>query len=53
MLVCPSCPWYVLHVRGVQFDFHSYCMRKMTLRTYVNFLKMSDTLPHHRRCQLS
>ena len=27
-----------------QFDFHNYCMRKMTLRSYVEMLKASDAL---------
>ncbi|CAA2965649.1 N-terminal acetyltransferase A complex auxiliary subunit NAA15-like isoform X2 [Olea europaea var. sylvestris] len=27
-----------------QFDFHSYCLRKMTLRTYVEMLKFQDCL---------
>ncbi|GAA0148143.1 acetyltransferase [Lithospermum erythrorhizon] len=27
-----------------QFDFHSYCLRKMTLRTYVQMLKFQDRL---------
>ncbi|VFQ87375.1 unnamed protein product [Cuscuta campestris] len=27
-----------------QFDFHSYCLRKMTLRTYVEMLKLQDRL---------
>lgn len=27
-----------------QFDFHSYCLRKMTLRTYVDMLKFQDRL---------
>ncbi|ETV95409.1 hypothetical protein H310_11284 [Aphanomyces invadans] len=30
-----------------QFDFHSYCMRKMTLRAYVQMLRMCDTLLGH------
>jgi len=25
-----------------QFDFHSYCVRKMTLRSYVEMLRMED-----------
>jgi len=25
-----------------QFDFHSYCMRKMTLRSYVEMLRLED-----------
>lgn len=27
-----------------QFDFHSYCLRKMTLRAYVKMLRMEDRL---------
>ena len=27
-----------------QFDFHSYCLRKMTLRSYVDMLKFEDRL---------
>lgn len=27
-----------------QYDFHSYCIRKMTLRAYVDMLRMEDTL---------
>ncbi|KAG2254920.1 hypothetical protein Bca52824_085056 [Brassica carinata] len=27
-----------------QFDFHSYCLRKMTLRSYVDMLKFQDRL---------
>lgn len=30
-----------------QFDFHSYCLRKMTLRTYVEMLKYQDRLHSH------
>ncbi|CAO2815322.1 unnamed protein product [Amaranthus hypochondriacus] len=30
-----------------QFDFHSYCFRKMTLRTYVEMLKFQDRLHSH------
>lgn len=29
-----------------QFDFHSYCVRKMTLRAYVQMLRMEDRLHH-------
>ena len=31
-----------------QFDFHSYCIRKSTLRAYVDMLRMEDTLYSHR-----
>jgi peptide alpha-N-acetyltransferase len=27
-----------------QFDFHSYCVRKLTLRAYVAMLRMQDVL---------
>jgi len=30
-----------------QFDFHTYCIRKMTLRAYVNMLRMEDTVHGH------
>eukprot|EP00611_Tribonema_gayanum_P018068 TRINITY_DN31123_c0_g1_i1.p1 TRINITY_DN31123_c0_g1~~TRINITY_DN31123_c0_g1_i1.p1 ORF type:complete len:947 (-),score=350.61 TRINITY_DN31123_c0_g1_i1:368-2821(-) len=30
-----------------QVDFHTYCMRKMTLRAYVAMLKMEDTIYGH------
>mmetsp|Transcript_27403 Transcript_27403/g.56089 ORF Transcript_27403/g.56089 Transcript_27403/m.56089 type:complete len:854 (+) Transcript_27403:193-2754(+) len=31
-----------------QFDFHTYCLRKMTLRAYVGLLRCEDTLYKHR-----
>ncbi|XP_010254211.1 PREDICTED: N-alpha-acetyltransferase 16, NatA auxiliary subunit-like isoform X1 [Nelumbo nucifera] len=31
-----------------QFDFHSYCLRKMTLRAYVEMLKFQDRLHSHK-----
>ena len=27
-----------------QFDFHAYCVRKMTLRAYVAMLRMEDSI---------
>ena len=30
-----------------QFDFHQYCMRKMTLRHYINMIRMEDNLRSH------
>lgn len=30
-----------------QFDFHTYCMRKMTLRAYVGLLRLEDVLRGH------
>ncbi|KAF4696183.1 N-alpha-acetyltransferase 15, NatA auxiliary subunit [Perkinsus olseni] len=34
-------------IRDDQFDFATYCMRKMTLRTFVEFLKTEDNLEQH------
>lgn len=31
-----------------QFDFHTYCMRKMTLRSYVDLLRLEDVLRSHK-----
>jgi hypothetical protein len=30
-----------------QFDFHSYCIRKLTLRAYLGLLRLEDRLHHH------
>lgn len=30
-----------------QFDFHTYCLRKMTLRSYVDLLRVEDVLRNH------
>jgi len=30
-----------------QFDFHGYCVRKQTMRAYVDMLRMEDTLYSH------
>ena len=30
-----------------QFDFHTYCIRKMTLRAYIRMLRMEDTIHGH------
>jgi peptide alpha-N-acetyltransferase len=31
-----------------QFDFHTYCMRKMTLKSYVGLLRLEDELRCHQ-----
>lgn len=31
-----------------QFDFHTYCMRKMTLRSYIDLLRLEDVIRSHR-----
>ena len=30
-----------------QYDFHSYCLRKATLRSYIGMLRMEDNLYQH------
>ncbi|GAB6026014.1 N-alpha-acetyltransferase 15, NatA auxiliary subunit [Chamberlinius hualienensis] len=30
-----------------QFDFHTYCMRRMTLRSYIGLLRLEDVLRNH------
>ncbi|KAF8960482.1 N-alpha-acetyltransferase 16, NatA auxiliary subunit [Entomortierella lignicola] len=30
-----------------QFDFHTYCLRKMTLRAYVSLIRLEDQLRSH------
>ncbi|XP_065564396.1 N-alpha-acetyltransferase 15, NatA auxiliary subunit-like isoform X2 [Artemia franciscana] len=30
-----------------QFDFHTYCMRKMTLRSYMTLLRLEDKIRDH------
>jgi tetratricopeptide (TPR) repeat protein len=31
-----------------QFDFHTYCMRKMTLKSYVSLLRLEDEIRSHK-----
>lgn len=31
-----------------QFDFHTYCMRKMTLRAYMELLRLENKLRYHQ-----
>lgn len=38
---------HYLDITEDQFDFHSYCLRKMTLRSYVEMLKFQDRLHSH------
>lgn len=54
---CASCPQALKQFHAVvkhfddihedQFDFHSYCVRKTTLRAYVGMLRMEDKLYGH------
>jgi len=31
-----------------QYDFHTYCLRKMTFRTYIRMLRFEDNLRNHK-----
>ena len=31
-----------------QFDFHNYCLRKVTLRSYVSLLRFEDSIRNHQ-----
>ena len=43
----PVSPQHFVEITDDQFDFHTYCMRKMTLRSYVDLLKLEDVLRMH------
>lgn len=43
----PLLPQHFVEITDDQFDFHTYCMRKMTLRSYVDLLKLEDVLRQH------
>lgn len=45
--VCLSFNQHFVEITDDQFDFHTYCMRKMTLRSYVDLLKLEDVLRMH------
>lgn len=39
------------HFAGIiedQFDFHTYCIRKMTLTSYIELLRLEDVLRRHK-----
>uniref|UniRef100_A0A8C1T8Y2 N(alpha)-acetyltransferase 15, NatA auxiliary subunit a n=1 Tax=Cyprinus carpio TaxID=7962 RepID=A0A8C1T8Y2_CYPCA len=38
---------HFVEITDDQFDFHTYCMRKMTLRSYVDLLNLEDVLRMH------
>ncbi|NWQ66757.1 NAA16 acetyltransferase, partial [Neopipo cinnamomea] len=38
---------HFVEITDDQFDFHTYCMRKITLRSYVDLLKLEDVLRQH------
>ncbi|KAA8594466.1 hypothetical protein FQN60_011601, partial [Etheostoma spectabile] len=39
---CHEIERHFVEITDDQFDFHTYCMRKMTLRSYVDLLKLED-----------
>lgn len=43
----PPLHQHFVEITDDQFDFHTYCMRKMTLRSYVDLLKLEDVLRMH------
>lgn len=45
---CYEIDAYFSEVTEDQFDFHTYCMRKMTLRSYIKLLRLEDILRSHR-----
>lgn len=47
LLTFPFFPQHFVEITDDQFDFHTYCMRKMTLRSYVDLLKLEDVLRMH------
>ncbi|KAM7321271.1 hypothetical protein ACRRTK_019363 [Alexandromys fortis] len=44
---CHEVERHFFEITDDQFDFHTYCMRKMTLRAYVGLLRLEDTLRRH------
>ncbi|CAI5780288.1 N-alpha-acetyltransferase 16, auxiliary subunit isoform X1 [Podarcis lilfordi] len=44
---CHEVERHFFEITDDQFDFHTYCMRKMTLRAYVDLLRLEDILRQH------
>uniref|UniRef100_A0A8C2N440 N-alpha-acetyltransferase 15, NatA auxiliary subunit n=1 Tax=Cricetulus griseus TaxID=10029 RepID=A0A8C2N440_CRIGR len=44
---CHEIERHFIEITDDQFDFHTYCMRKITLRSYVDLLKLEDVLQQH------
>ncbi|XP_074155294.1 N-alpha-acetyltransferase 16, NatA auxiliary subunit isoform X2 [Sminthopsis crassicaudata] len=44
---CSKFTRHFFEITDDQFDFHTYCMRKMTLRAYVELLRLEDVLRKH------
>ncbi|KAH0504798.1 N-alpha-acetyltransferase 15, NatA auxiliary subunit [Microtus ochrogaster] len=45
--MCSKFTRHFIEITDDQFDFHTYCMRKITLRSYVDLLKLEDVLRQH------
>eukprot|EP01120_Amphizonella_sp_Union-15-10_P007166 TRINITY_DN238_c0_g2_i3.p1 TRINITY_DN238_c0_g2~~TRINITY_DN238_c0_g2_i3.p1 ORF type:complete len:490 (-),score=108.09 TRINITY_DN238_c0_g2_i3:114-1583(-) len=39
---------HFMDIKEDQFDFHSYCLQKMTLRSYLSLLRLEDRLLGHK-----
>jgi N-alpha-acetyltransferase 15/16, NatA auxiliary subunit len=39
---------YMTEMIEDEFDFNQYCMRKMTLRSYIEFLNLEDRISSHK-----
>ena len=44
---CIEIERHFIEITEDQFDFHIYCMRKMTLRAYIGLLRLEDVLRSH------
>jgi len=44
---CTEVDRHFIEITEDQFDFHIYCMRKMTLMAYVGLLRLEDILKSH------
>uniref|UniRef100_A0A8D1UFM2 N-alpha-acetyltransferase 16, NatA auxiliary subunit n=1 Tax=Sus scrofa TaxID=9823 RepID=A0A8D1UFM2_PIG len=45
--MCSKFTRHFFEITDDQFDFHTYCMRKMTLRAYIDLLRLEDVLRRH------
>ncbi|CAD5115063.1 DgyrCDS4078 [Dimorphilus gyrociliatus] len=45
---CVEIDRHFMQINDDQFDFHTYCMRKMTLRAYIDLLRLEDRLKCHK-----
>ena len=39
---------HFVEITDDQFDFHTYCLRKMTIRSYLDLLRLEDNLHEHK-----